>query len=130
MPLPPPSRNPKAAAAGASDRRGGTPLRARRRRRAEWRGSGLPDFDLPLALVAVVETEHDLGILRESRRPLRVHGAAGVEAVVQLPQMTDVVRGALGEPGVEGQLALAAEPVARHHRLAAAELRVSGDGSL
>src|SRR5438105_6449863 len=130
MPLPPPSRNPKAAAAGASDRRGGTPLRARRRRRAEWRGSGLPDFDLPLALVAVVEAEHDRGILRESRRPLRVHGAAGVEAVVQLPQVTDVVGGALGEAGVERQISLSAESMARHHGLASAELRVSADGSL
>src|SRR5207248_5604069 len=130
MPLPPPSRNPKAAGAGASDRRGGTPLRARRRRRAEWRGSGLPDFDLPLALVAVVETEHDIGILREPRRPFRVHRATRVEAVMQFPQVTDVVRRALGEAGVERQLSLATEAVARHHCLAAAELRVSGDGSL
>src|SRR3979409_484817 len=96
------------------------PPRERRGRRAEWPGSGLPDLDLTLALVAVVEAEHDLGILREPRRPLGVHGTARVEAVVQLPQVSDVMRSPLGEAGVERQLSLARKPMAPHPRLAPA----------
>src|SRR3989442_1711448 len=54
-----------------------------------------PKLDLPLALFPVEEAQRHLGIGGEAGRPPRVHDAARIEAVVQVPEMPDVVRGPL-----------------------------------
>src|SRR5205823_5158084 len=48
-----------------------------------------------------------------------------VEAVVQVPEMADMMRGALGETDVQRQLASRSQAVAGDHRATAAELRKS-----
>src|ERR1700730_12364245 len=83
-----------------------------------------PKLDLPLALLAAEEAQRHLGICGESRRPPRVRRAAGVEAVVQVPEVADVMGGALGEPDLERH-ALVREAVRGGDRLAGAILRVA-----
>src|SRR3954470_18188062 len=63
--------------------------------------SARAELDLPLALLAAEEAERDVGIGREAGRPAGVHGAARIEAVMQIPEMPDVVRGTLGEAHLE-----------------------------
>src|SRR5882672_784796 len=62
-----------------------------------------PKLDLPLALLAAEEAQRHLGIRSEPGRPPRVHRAAGIVAVVQVPEVADVMGGALGESDLERQ---------------------------
>src|SRR6266446_1801176 len=85
---------------------------------------GRPKLDLPLALFPVEEAQRHLGVGGEARRPPGVHDAARIEAVVQVPEMPDVVRRALGQPDVERH-ALVGEAVRGDDRFSSAVLRVA-----
>src|SRR4051812_40998477 len=79
--------------------------------------SARAELDLALALFAAEEAQGDVGIGREPGRPSGVHGAARIEAVMQVPEVPDVVGGALGEAHLERRHAFFAEAVRGRDRL-------------